>query len=112
MDSPEPVQVIVKLRVADSTPVDWLPDKPIGFDQPPEAEQPLAPLELQVKVDAFPLCTLAGLALKVTVGAVGEGPPGGGGFWLGPEGGEPPLTPVVAPPQPTSALKRMTAIAT
>ena len=38
-------------------------------DQPPLAAQLVAPVEDQVRVDAVPLVTLAGLALIVTVAA-------------------------------------------
>ena len=38
-------------------------------DQPPEAVQAVALLELQLSVEALPLATLLGLALSVTVGA-------------------------------------------
>ena len=38
-------------------------------DQPPLAAQLVAPVEVQVRVDAVPLVTLAGLALIVTVAA-------------------------------------------
>jgi hypothetical protein len=38
-------------------------------DQPPEAVHEVALVELQVKVEALPLFTVLGLALKLTVGA-------------------------------------------
>jgi hypothetical protein len=38
-------------------------------DQPPEAVHAVALVELQVKVEALPLFTVLGLALKLTVGA-------------------------------------------
>ena len=38
-------------------------------DQPPEAVQAVALVELQLSVEALPLATLLGLALSVTVGA-------------------------------------------
>jgi hypothetical protein len=43
--------------------------------QPPEAVHEVAFVVLQASVEPAPLCTLAGLALSVTVGAAG----GGGG---------------------------------
>ena len=40
--------------------------------QLPEAVQEVAPVELHVRVDAAPLATEVGLALKVAVGAAGN----------------------------------------
>jgi hypothetical protein len=40
--------------------------------QPPEAVHVVAPVLLQVSVDAPPLTTLAGVALRLTVGIVGD----------------------------------------
>jgi len=59
----------VKLVVAVSVPVDWLPL--VGFAplQPPEALQLVALVELHVSVEEPPLVTEAGLAVSVTVGA-------------------------------------------
>jgi hypothetical protein len=47
----------------------WLPDLDLGPDQAPEAAQLVAFVEDQVRIDAAPLVTLAGLALIDSVAA-------------------------------------------
>jgi len=70
---PAPEQANVKLVVALSAPVDWLPLVAFVPPQPPEAVQPVALAELQVSVEADPLTMVVGLAESVTVGKTGEG---------------------------------------
>jgi hypothetical protein len=66
---PLPVQVSEKVALALSTPVDceplaaWLPD------QAPEAVHEVAFVDDQLNVEALPLATVLGLAVKLTVGA-------------------------------------------
>jgi len=55
--------------LAVSAPVDWEPLTGLVPVQPPEAEQDVAFAALQVRVEALPLITELGLALKVTMGA-------------------------------------------
>ena len=50
--------------------MDCVPVIALAPDQAPEAAQEVALLEAQVRVDALPLATVLGLALKLTV-AVG-----------------------------------------
>jgi hypothetical protein len=64
----------VKLVVAASGDVDWLPSTALAPLQPPEAVQLVAFVELQVKVDAAPLAMMAGLAVSATVGGGGGTP--------------------------------------
>jgi hypothetical protein len=52
-----------------STPVDAVPLVALEPAQPPEAVHEVALVEDHVSVEAPPLATLVGLALKVTVGA-------------------------------------------
>ena len=52
-----------------SAPVDWLPLVALAPLQPPEAVQPVALVELQVRVEDPPLATFIGFAVSVTVGA-------------------------------------------
>jgi hypothetical protein len=54
-----------------SAPVLALPFVGSLPDQPPDAEQPVALLEDQLSVADPPLATLAGLALRLTVGLGG-----------------------------------------
>ena len=72
---PAPVQLRMKLLLAVSAPVDWLPGVALVPDQPPEAVQEVALVEDQVSVEAPPLVTEVGLAVSDTVGTGG----GGGG---------------------------------
>jgi hypothetical protein len=51
-----------------TAPVDWEPEILLAPDQAPEAVQELALLDDQVRVDALPLLTVLGLALRLTVG--------------------------------------------
>ncbi len=50
--------------------VPWEPLVATAPDHPPEAVQEVALVEVQFKVELAPADTLAGLALKETVGAV------------------------------------------
>ena len=70
---PAPAQVSVKLVVAASAPVDWLPLVAFVPLQPPDAVQLVAFVEDQAREPLPPLATLVGLAVIVTIGAgVGE----------------------------------------
>jgi len=55
--------------VALSAPVDCEPLVAKVPDQPPEAAQEVAFVDVQLKVEVAPLATVLGLALSVTVGA-------------------------------------------
>ena len=66
-----PLHVSVKVVVAPSAPVLALPLVGSLPDQPPEAVQLVAFVEDQFSVDAEPLFTVPGLALRLTVGVVG-----------------------------------------
>jgi hypothetical protein len=66
---PVPVQVSVKDCVAVRAPVDWDPLVPKVPDQPPEAVQEVALVDVHVRVELLPDTTLVGLAVNVTVGA-------------------------------------------
>jgi hypothetical protein len=66
---PAPVQVNVKLVAAVRSAVAWEPLVAMLPLQPPEATQEVALLEDQVSVEALPLLTVVGLALRVTEGA-------------------------------------------
>jgi hypothetical protein len=57
--------------VALSDPVLALPLVSLLPDQPPEAVQPVAFVEDQLSVEPEPLFTVAGFALRVTVGFAG-----------------------------------------
>jgi hypothetical protein len=65
--------VRVKLPLAVSAPVDWLPEVALVPDQPPEAVQEVALVEDQVSVEAPPLATEVGFAASDTVGTGGGG---------------------------------------
>jgi hypothetical protein len=58
--------------LADTAPVDCEPVRVLLPIQPPDAVQALALLLDQLSVDAAPDCTLLGVALRVTVGALFE----------------------------------------
>ena len=64
----------MKLVVAASGDVDWLPSTAFVPLQPPEAVQLVAFVELQVKVDVAPLAMMVGLAVSATVGGGGGTP--------------------------------------
>ncbi len=68
---PGPVQLSVKVVVALSAPVLTLPVVGSLPDQPPEAVQLVAFVEDQARVDAEPLLTVPGVALRLTVGLTG-----------------------------------------
>lgn len=71
MVPPVPVQLKVYTVVALRAPVDLDPLIAWAPLHPPDAVHAVAFAELQVRVDALPLVTLAGLALNDTVGAAG-----------------------------------------
>jgi hypothetical protein len=68
-DPPSPVQARSYSVVLLSAPVDQVPLVATGPLQPPEAMHAVAFSELHVKVAMSPLATVAGDAVKVTVGA-------------------------------------------
>ena len=68
---PAPLQVRVYAEVLVSAPVDCVPATALVPDQAPEAVQEVAFVADQVSVEPFPLVTVLGPALKVTVGAAG-----------------------------------------
>jgi hypothetical protein len=55
--------------LAVSAPLDCEPLIALLPDQPPEAVQEVALVDDQLNVDALPLATVLGLAVKLTVGA-------------------------------------------
>jgi hypothetical protein len=63
-----PEHVSVKLAVAVSAPVDWLPLVAFVPDQSPDALHTVASVELQVSVAEPPLAVVVGFAVSVTVG--------------------------------------------
>ena len=65
---PAPVQLRVKLALAVSKPVDWLPEVALVPDQSPEAVQVVALVDDQISVEAVPLVTDVGFAASDTVG--------------------------------------------
>jgi hypothetical protein len=60
----------VKLLLAVSGPVDWLPDVALAPDHAPEAVQEVALVEDQVSVEDPPLVTDSGVAASDTAGAI------------------------------------------
>jgi hypothetical protein len=68
-DPPGPVQVNSYSVLLVTVPVDCIP--PVGTlpCHPPEAVQPVDPVELQTRLAASPLLTVAGPTLSLTVGA-------------------------------------------
>lgn len=60
---PGPEQIRVKVVLAVSAPVNWLPLVDFAPLHPPEAAQDVAFVELQVRVDPDSLFTVAGAAL-------------------------------------------------
>jgi hypothetical protein len=75
---PAPLQLRLKVLVAVSVPLDWLPEVGLVPDQAPDAVQEVALVDDHVSMDALPLVTDVGLALRDTVGAGGGGGGGGG----------------------------------
>jgi len=69
---PGPLQVSVYVVVALSAPVLALPLVRLVPDQPPEALQLVAFVDVQLSVEAEPLFTVPGFAPMVTVGLAGE----------------------------------------
>jgi hypothetical protein len=65
-----PLQVRVNVVVALSAPVLALPVVGSFPDQPPEAVQPVAFVDDQLSVEADPLLTVPGVAVRLTPGAV------------------------------------------
>jgi hypothetical protein len=68
-EPPAPVQVRVNFVLADRADVALEPLSASLPLQPPEAEQDVAWVEVQVKVDVAPLLTVLGFADRVTAGA-------------------------------------------
>ncbi len=66
---PGPVQDRVKVELALSAPVLWVPLSGSAPDQPPDAVQALAWLADQVRLALPPLITVLGLAVSAIVGA-------------------------------------------
>jgi hypothetical protein len=66
---PVPVHVRVNFVVADNRPDDCVPAVPFEPDQPSLAVQSVALAEVHVKVDAVPIATLRGLAVRDNEGA-------------------------------------------
>ena len=66
---PSPLQLSVKVESVVSAPVEVVPLTALVPDHPLEARQLVALLLDHVSVDALPLATLVGEALKVSVGA-------------------------------------------
>jgi hypothetical protein len=66
---PGPVQVNVKVVVADRAPVDCEPCAAFAPDQPPEAPQEVALEADQFNVELLPLVMALGPTLRLTVGA-------------------------------------------
>ena len=67
---PEPIQVSEYVVSVVKAPVLWLPLVANGPDQPPEAVQDVASVELQVNMAASPLLTVVG---EADIDAVGGG---------------------------------------
>ena len=68
---PPPAHANVKLESALSAPVLWVPEVPLAPLQAPDAAQLVASVVVQVRFDEVPDCTLAGDAVRVSVGALG-----------------------------------------
>jgi hypothetical protein len=66
---PEPVQLSVYVAFAVRAAVDCDPLTAMLPDQPPDAVQAVALVLAQVNVELWPLATVLGFALRVTVGA-------------------------------------------
>jgi hypothetical protein len=76
---PAPVQVMEKLVVVLTAPLLSLPEVAFVPDQPPEAVQEFAPVDDQLRVEAWPLATVVGFAMSDAVGVDGGGAGGAGG---------------------------------
>jgi hypothetical protein len=72
LDPPVPVQVSVYVALADRAPVLCVPLTDSVPAHAPEAVHEVALVEAQVSVEAPPLATLVGLALKDTVGTAAD----------------------------------------
>jgi hypothetical protein len=68
-DPPGPVQVSANSVVLVSVPDNFTPPVETLPLQPPEAVQPVAPVELHTRLVASPLLMVAGSTLNLTVGA-------------------------------------------
>ena len=66
---PVPVQIRVKVALAVSAPVDWVPLRALAPDQAPEALQAVAYVDDHVRVALAPLVMALGPTLKLTVGS-------------------------------------------
>jgi hypothetical protein len=71
-EPPAPVHVSVNVVVCASADVTCVPDVALVPDQPPDARQFVALLELQVSVEVPPCATWAGFADSETVGTGGD----------------------------------------
>jgi hypothetical protein len=67
---PSPVQVSVNVLVAVSAPVDSEPDGDLDPVHAPAAWHDVASVDDQVSIDALPLGTVVGSALRVNVGSL------------------------------------------
>ena len=72
-EPPDPVHASVNTVLAVSAPVLSEPDAALAPDQPPEALQDVAFVELQVRVVALPEEMEVGVAVKLTLGGGVEG---------------------------------------
>lgn len=72
VEPPAPLQVSVYFVVEVSALVDWEPLVASEPDQPPDAVQEVALVELHVRVETAPGVTVEGFALRLTVGAAEE----------------------------------------
>ena len=72
-DPPDPEQLRENVLAAVSAPLDCEPLTALVPDQASDAVQLVAFVELHVSVEALPLVTDVGLALRETVGAAGGG---------------------------------------
>jgi len=71
-DPPGPVQPSVKVVSATRPPEDWEPLVALGPVQPPDAVHPVALALVQESVDAPPLVTVVGVAVRLRVGTGAE----------------------------------------
>jgi len=74
-EPPLPVQLNVNVLLVVNAPVDCDPLTALAPDQAPEAVQLVTFVPFHVRVDAAPLATLVGLAVRVSAGAGGVLPP-------------------------------------
>jgi len=101
---PAPVHLRVKVLVLTRAPVDSVPLVPLAPDQAPEAAQPLASVDDQVRKEPVPLAIACGLAPRMSAGG------GDGGEVLPPE--EPPPQAAIAAAMAAHAAVNMTRVPT